>query len=125
MTRPCGELEAYLASELVGQQLALQQFSDAVCDHLATEAPTRPLIVSFHGPPGVGKSMMHLLAARALYNQKVVPGLKCPGRDCSGYKVGQLSALTLTQTQLVCLQKSFAIRSSLYTLATGTRRTLA
>lgn len=87
VSRPCGEFETLLTSQLVGQDLALQQFSDAVCDHLAKEGQFRPLVVSFHGPPGVGKSLLHLLAARALYNDKVTAALQCPGRDCSGYKV--------------------------------------
>jgi hypothetical protein len=37
--------------------------------------------------PGVGKSMFHQLAAKALYNKKIHDGLRCPGLDCAGYKV--------------------------------------
>lgn len=71
----------------MGQELALRQFSDAVCDHLAREAPRKPLVVSAHGPPGVGKSMMHWLAARALYSDAPDSEGACPGADCRGYKV--------------------------------------
>ncbi|KAK9787248.1 hypothetical protein WJX73_009504 [Symbiochloris irregularis] len=95
--RPCEDFESYLSSQLVGQPLALQQFSDAVCDHLAKDVSTKPLVVSFHGPPGVGKSLMHSLAARALYNQKPEGALQCPGKDCAGYKV--LYGLDYTATE--------------------------
>lgn len=69
--------------------MALRQISDAICDHLAHPEPARPLVLSLHGPPGVGKSMFHLLAAHALYNrQPERRDLRCPGLDCAGYKVG-------------------------------------
>ena len=71
----------------MGQNLALHQISDAVCDHLANEAPRKPLVLSVHGPPGVGKSLFHQEAARALYSTRPSPNLQCPGSDCSGYKV--------------------------------------
>jgi pantothenate kinase-related protein Tda10 len=73
---------------LIGQELALRQIADAVCDHLSQPEPSRPLVLSLHGPPGVGKSMFHRLAARALYNRHIHDGLRCPGIDCVGYKVG-------------------------------------
>ena len=66
----------------MGQELALHQISDAVCDHLAAKERQRPLVLSLHGPPGVGKSMVHQLAAQALYNRRIHPDL-----DCAGYKV--------------------------------------
>lgn len=72
---------------MVGQELALRQAADAICDHLARSEPTRPLVLSVHGPPGVGKSLFHLLAARALYNRHIHEDLRCPGFDCAGYKV--------------------------------------
>lgn len=71
----------------MGQNLALQQISDAVCDHVANKAPPKPLVLSIHGPPGVGKSLFHQEAARALYSTHPSPDLQCPGSDCSGYKV--------------------------------------
>lgn len=85
----CERLEPFLSSRILGQEMALRQISDAICDHLAQPEPARPLVLSLHGPPGVGKSMFHLLAAHALYNrQPDRPGLRCPGLDCAGYKVG-------------------------------------
>lgn len=87
----CDRLEPYLSARIVGQDLALRQVSDAICDHLAQPEPTRPLVLSLHGPPGVGKSMLHLLAAQALYNRDPeAGGLRCPGLDCAGYKVGSV-----------------------------------
>lgn len=83
----CERLEPFLSSRIVGQELALRQIGDAVCDHLATPAPPRPLVLSLHGPPGVGKSMFHQLAAQALYNRRMRGDLRCPGLDCAGYKV--------------------------------------
>lgn len=91
--RPCEDFESYLSTQLVGQPLALQQFSDAVCDHLAREVSTKPLVVSFHGPPGVGKSLLHSLAARALYNHRPEGALQCPGKDCAGYKVDCIASI--------------------------------
>lgn len=88
----CERLEPFLSSRILGQDMALRQISDAICDHLAQPEPARPLVLSLHGPPGVGKSMFHLLAAHALYNrQPDRPGLRCPGLDCAGYKVGRLA----------------------------------
>ena len=83
----CERLEPYLSARLVGQDLALRQAADAICDHLAQPEPQRPLVLSLHGPPGVGKSMFHGLAATALYNRQPRPELRCPGLDCAGYKV--------------------------------------
>ena len=71
----------------MGQELAVQQACDAICDHLAEEEPQKPLVLSAHGPPGVGKTMMHLLLARALYSKKPSAHLQCPGSQCLGYKV--------------------------------------
>jgi DNA polymerase III delta prime subunit len=83
----CDHLDPYLTSRIVGQDLALRQISDAICDHLAQATPRKPLVLSIHGPPGVGKSLFHQEAARALYNTNPNPDLRCPGPDCGGYKV--------------------------------------
>lgn len=78
-----------MTSKLVGQELAVRQATDAICDHLQDTNPRRPLVLSGHGPPGVGKSLFHYLAAQALYSTAPdKPNLKCPGYDCAGYKVG-------------------------------------
>jgi hypothetical protein len=84
----CSNVEAYLAAEVVGQDLAIRQLTDAVCYHISREhKPAKPLIISVHGPPGVGKTLTHQLLARALYNRQPSDALECPGRHCYGYKV--------------------------------------
>ena len=82
----CSVIETHLKSEVVGQELAIHQMSDAICDHLLKTHPEKPLVLSVHGPPGVGKSLTHRLLAQALYD---VPGdeAECPGSHCQGYKV--------------------------------------
>jgi len=84
----CASAEAYLAAEVVGQELAIRQLTDAVCHHLQRARPGRPLIISAHGPPGVGKTLTHQLLARALFQARPSEALQCPGKDCRGYKVG-------------------------------------
>ncbi|KAK9819389.1 hypothetical protein WJX81_001102 [Elliptochloris bilobata] len=83
----CERVEPYLLEHLVGQDLAVRQLCDAVCDHVGAERPARPLVLSVHGPPGVGKSLLHLLLARSLYSTRPSASQRCPGPDCGGYKV--------------------------------------
>ena len=93
--RACENVQSYLAANVAGQELALQQFGDAVCDHLQNPQSKSPLVVSCHGPPGVGKSLTHLVAATALYNTVPQAGMRCPGADCPGYKVPPSLHMTL------------------------------
>ena len=84
----CSHFEPYMNEYLVGQQPAMRVLTDAICDFLDDGASTgrmgsSPLVVSLHGPPGVGKTYFHKLAARALYNTEE----RCPGRGCPAYKV--------------------------------------
>eukprot|EP00873_Tetraselmis_striata_P004412 jgi/Tetstr1/424676/TSEL_015198.t1 len=82
----CPRLERHLGSHLAGQAPAVEAAADAVCAHLADTHPQRPLVLSVHGPPGVGKSYFHLLAAQALYN--LTDGqYECPGYHCPAYKI--------------------------------------
>lgn len=83
----CDRLEPYLTHHIVGQDLALKQLINAVCDHLDDPAPSKPLVLSAHGPPGVGKSLSHFLLARALYSKRPQHVHACPGSQCLGYKV--------------------------------------
>lgn len=80
-------MEPYVFERLVGQELAVYQACDAICQHLKDEQPQQPLVLSVHGPPGVGKSLMHLLLARILYNKKPSKRQECPGQSCRAYKV--------------------------------------
>lgn len=90
----CERVEPYLLQHLVGQDLAVRQLCDAVCDHVGAERPVRPLVLSVHGPPGVGKSLLHLLLARSLYSARPSADQRCPGPDCGGYKACTLCPMS-------------------------------
>ena len=84
----CSRLETHLRHELVGQGPAVEAATDAICAHLADKDPPHPLLISIHGPPGVGKTLFHKLLAESLYN--LTDGLHtCPGSHCPAYKVRQ------------------------------------
>lgn len=110
----CASIEPHVLSEVVGQELAVHQMADAICDHLNKQNADRPLVLSVHGPPGklrsplrlplaqpllengvhtssdsagVGKSMSHALLAQALYLGRPDSDVHCRGGHCLGYKV--------------------------------------
>lgn len=86
----CERVENFLTSRIVGQDLAMGQIIDAVCTHIDVHRDTqqvKPLVLSVHGPPGVGKTFSHTLLARALYNKDPAAAVNCPGTDCMGAKV--------------------------------------
>jgi hypothetical protein len=88
------------------QQQQQQQQADASRQH-----NSKPLVISVHGPPGVGKTLTHTLLARAIYGrgdpsllsrgrrrggsggggfagpESLGPQDLCPGRACRGYRV--------------------------------------
>ena len=86
----CRNVEVTLQQHVVGQPTAVEQLTEAVCHHLSRPHSTKPLVISSHGPPGVGKTYSHLLLAHALYNVNVnhTTATRGPGAHCSGYKVG-------------------------------------
>ncbi len=49
------------------QEAAVAKLVDSICAHLWEPSPKRPLVLSLHGPPGVGKSYFHQLLAEAAY----------------------------------------------------------
>lgn len=52
----CDNAAAFLPSRVVGQDLALEIIINAVCEHVRPNyEPQKPLVMSVHGPPGVGK----------------------------------------------------------------------
>ncbi|WPT12885.1 Torsin-1A [Picochlorum sp. SENEW3] len=94
----CQSFEPFMNQYLVGQEPSLRVLTDAICDHISGlggqaqgfQGQKKPLVISVHGPPGVGKSYFHQLAAQVLYNGEnanKVQGQHCPGRHCAGYKV--------------------------------------
>ena len=91
-----------MTSHIVGQDLALNQLIDAVCTHLKQPHPAKPLIISVHGPPGVGKTYSHTLLARALYNKDPGAAPQCPGQDCRGAKVSGGPFLAASLLALPC-----------------------
>lgn len=89
----CAHARAHVPSVVVGQPLATSALATAVCDHVSNVAPVKPLVLSAHGPPGVGKSLAHGALAAALYRSdpaaaaSTTTGPPCPGRGCPGYRV--------------------------------------
>ncbi|XP_062874202.1 prosalusin [Trichomycterus rosablanca] len=60
-------LEWDLYKNLYGQHLAQDIVSESVASFLKKESPDRPLVLSFHGASGTGKSMVSSMLARHLY----------------------------------------------------------
>lgn len=88
----CERLRAELRSSLRGQPTGSALLADAVCDFLETPVGEvrKPLVVSLHGSPGVGKSFFHRILARAAYNATTTSlrsDEECPGSGCPGYKI--------------------------------------
>jgi len=107
----CARLERHLAAHLAGQELAAQELTLAVCDHIAPwRSPAKPLVVSLHGPVGVGKTLFHRLLAEALYNRTQADGVLCERESaaCPGYRVvfGTNYAATEQEAQVAALQRS-------------------
>ena len=67
----CARLRTHLHDHLHGQTVATDLLADAICDHLETPHPAKPLVLALHGPPGVGKSYFHQLLAQAVYGAVV------------------------------------------------------
>nr|XP_006640678.1 PREDICTED: prosalusin [Lepisosteus oculatus] len=60
-------LEWDLYRNLYGQHLAQEVVSEAVADFLAKDRPDRPLVLSFHGSSGTGKTMVSSMLGKHLY----------------------------------------------------------
>ncbi|KAJ8006070.1 hypothetical protein DPEC_G00124440 [Dallia pectoralis] len=60
-------LEWDLYKNLYGQHLAQDIVSEEVTKFLQTENPDRPLVLSFHGASGTGKTMVSTMLGRHLY----------------------------------------------------------
>lgn len=57
----CNRLETALSDYVVGQPLGTKLITESICEHLSTKSPQKPLVLSIHGPPGVGKSWSHTI----------------------------------------------------------------
>jgi len=57
----CERLERILDTHVVGQKLASSLVVASVCSHLQNNTPVKPLVISLHGPPGIGKTLSHHL----------------------------------------------------------------
>lgn len=60
-------LEWDLYKNLYGQHMAQDIVSEAVMNFLQNENPDRPLVLSFHGASGTGKSLVSSMIGRYIY----------------------------------------------------------
>lgn len=60
-------LERDLYKNLYGQHMAQDIVSEAVVNFLQNENPKRPLVLSFHGSSGTGKSLVSSMIGRHIY----------------------------------------------------------
>ncbi|KAG2496489.1 hypothetical protein HYH03_005314 [Edaphochlamys debaryana] len=84
----CAALLPHLQGSVVQQCQAIVPMFEAVCGHLRSVArgtAQKPLVMSLHGPPGVGKTFSALLIPQALFYDSPEDGAKkCKGRGCRG-----------------------------------------
>lgn len=82
-------LEWDLYKNLYGQHMAQDIVSEAVVNFLQNENPDRPLVLSFHGGSGTGKSLVSAMIGRHIYGtamgspyiHQFVPTLHFPSAD--------------------------------------------
>ena len=82
----CFVVHKHLKKNIIGQPFAVKQITAAVCSHVLGH-PKKPLVLSLHGAPGVGKTETIHRLAEAYYSNEPHLKMKCPGPDCPGYKV--------------------------------------
>lgn len=64
---PCADLEWDLYKNLYGQHLAQDIVSEEVTRFLQNKSPERPLVLSFHGSSGTGKTLVSSMLGNHLY----------------------------------------------------------
>lgn len=82
-------LERDLYKNLYGQHMAQDIVSEAVVNFLQNENPDRPLVLSFHGASGTGKSLVSSMIGRHIYGtamgspyiHQFIPTLHFPSAD--------------------------------------------
>ena len=55
----CERVRAHLAANLHGQDTAVNLLVDALCDHVASPRPNKPLVASLHGSPSPALGRPH------------------------------------------------------------------
>ncbi|XP_051947802.1 torsin-1A-like [Xyrauchen texanus] len=63
------DLEKDLRESLYGQHIALEAILKAVSLFMRDPEPSKPLVLSFHGPTGVGKSFVSKIIARNIFKK--------------------------------------------------------
>lgn len=56
-------------TNLYGQHIAKEVILSAINSHVRKSKSRKPLVMSFHGPPGVGKSYVSRMIAKAFYEK--------------------------------------------------------
>lgn len=63
------ELDEIFNKELYGQEMAQHVIINALRAHLTSNNPSKALVMSFHGPPGTGKTYISQMIAKFLYKK--------------------------------------------------------
>lgn len=61
------KLEYLLSKNLFGQPLVKNTLLTSIKSHLELKNPSKALVISFHGSPGVGKTFVSQILAESLY----------------------------------------------------------
>ena len=92
------ELKLNLNSKLFGQNIATQTVFSAISSHWSDDDPSKELVLSFHGPPGVGKTHLSNLIVKNMYSS----GLKSSfsHKFHAGYVFNDPNKISLYKDQL-------------------------
>lgn len=104
-------LEWDLYKNLYGQHMAQDIVSEAIVNFLQNENPDRPLVLSFHGASGTGKSLVSSMVGRHIYGtamgspyiHQYVPTLHFPSAD------------RVQQYRVPCLYSPFSLCMKIFT----------
>lgn len=88
----CQRVEKALKDRVMGQELATEQLVDAVCRHLRQKDNSKPLVISLHGPPGVGKTLTHRCVVLSGARWKKACG-RLHGSGCVCNRCGDLNCI--------------------------------